>query len=218
MVDRDASLDPWDDWKLASRQASDDNMCEVQPWLMRLPFRMQGTVFAAVRGGDLISKPLRVGTIWDDFDECLPQFNQAWEEDLPNAVQCAYSHTDDAPERQLVQWLRWLTLRPADEREVDHPGSYMQTKPPHPCMWKPSMFGAHPMHWYMHLAHAFEVVGFEFPVMIPDELGNEAGFLRREAYWVYRRLVTSLHLVPESRVSFWERMTEDRIAKGQVVS
>lgn len=197
---------PWEVWEHARRPLSTSKLSEVQQWLSRLPFRMQGTVFAAIRGGDLVSKPFAVRTL-HSIPPCYVR------------EQCGYSHTDDAPERQLVQWLRWLTLRPADEREVDHPGSYMQSRPPHTYVWKPSMLGAYPMHWYMHLAHAYEVVGYEMPALPSQEHPHgSAEWLKTEARGVYERMVTALHLVPETRVDFWARMTEDRLASGNIVS
>jgi hypothetical protein len=192
---------PWDQWKADTINTPTVRLSEVRGWVSRLPFRMQGTIFAAVRGGDLVSKPLVVRHT-HRFGNTTCHAN----------LECDYSHTDDAPERQLTQWLRYLTLRPYDEREVDHPGAYMQSKPPHAGAWKPSMFGAHPMHWYMHLAHAYEVVGYEYP----DD--DDHLSLKVEAFEVYHRLVTSLHLPTESREHLWERMTEDRIATQNIVS
>lgn len=198
---------PWKQWQDDCNVASTGDLSEVQPWLSRLPFRMQGTVFAAVRGGDLVAKPLRV---LFGSKPCSSTIGHEYHT-------CPWSHTDDQVERQLTQWLRWLTLRPADEREVDHPGSYMQSRPPHPETWKPSMLSHHPLHWYMHLAHAYEVVGFEMPDV--QQRNDADGLaLKTEAYRVYHRLVTALHLTPETREGFWARMTEDRIASGEIVS
>ena len=64
------------------------------------------------------------------------------------------------------------------------------------------------MHWYSHLMHCFEVVGYR----CPDLRCKEA------AANIYERLVRNLHLWPESKGQMIDRLSEDRIAKGEVVS
>jgi hypothetical protein len=56
--------------------------------------------------------------------------------------------------------------------------------------------------------HCFEVVAYR----CPDE--NTATFAQE----IYLRLVRNLHLNPESRDEMIERLSEDRIALGNVVS
>jgi len=112
----------------------------------------------------------------------------------------------DSPERQLVAYLRYVVMNPADEREVDIEGGFMQSQPP--ASWKASDFGHYPQHWYAHLMHAFEVVGFRHP-------DGETAFT---AIKIYLAFVNNLHLRPEQIGDFENRMLEDRIATGTVVS
>jgi hypothetical protein len=56
--------------------------------------------------------------------------------------------------------------------------------------------------------HCFEVVGY----LHPDSV------VRHKASGIYIRLVENLHLRPESKDAMLERLTEDRIATGTVVS
>lgn len=113
---------------------------------------------------------------------------------------------DDSPERRLVAFLRFCVMNPADPREVDIPGAFFQSTPP--VDWKASQFGHYPQHWYSHLTHCFEVVGYCHP---DDVLSN----LARD---IYRKLVHNMHLVCETREEMLKRLTEDRIANDTVVS
>lgn len=113
---------------------------------------------------------------------------------------------ESTPDRQLTAFLRWCCLNPADPREVDVPGAWFQSKPP--CDWKPSMFGHFPQHWYSHIMHGFQVVAYRHP----------HDTIRHQAYTVYKRLVDNMHLETEHFSNYVERLSEDRIAKGTVVS
>ena len=143
----------------------------LQPWVMDLSLREQGTILAGIRGCDSVPK----------------------------------NPHDSAP-RQLSAYLRWVTMVPADEREVDYPGAFMQNDPPK--NWRASELGHLPEHYYSHLMHAYEVVGYRNP--------NEDVSWR--CRFIYQKLVSNLHLNTESREQMIERMTEDRIATGQVTS
>lgn len=155
----------------------------LQDWVMRLPLRAQGTLLTGVRGCDLAPKnPVCI----DERYGC--------------------STGEATAERQLVAFLRFCILNPADAREVDVPGAWFSSKPP--AKWKPSQFGHYPQHWYSHLLHCFEVVGYTHP---DDDL-------RGEAEAIYRRLVSNLHLNVETAEEMLERLEEDRIERGTVVS
>lgn len=154
----------------------------LQDWVMELPLRAQGTLLTGVRGGD--SAPKMPSTI-DERYGC--------------------STGECSPERQLHAFLRYCTLVPADEREVDVPGAWFQSKPP--ADWKPSAFGHYPLHWYSHLMHCFQVVAY-----------YRGDILAVQARDIYERLAHGLHLNPESDEQLVERLTEDRIATGTVVS
>lgn len=156
----------------------------LQPWVMELPLRAQGTLLTGFRGCDLAPKN-------------------------PGAIDEQYgcSTGENTVERQLVAYLRFLTLVPADPREIDVPGAWFQSKPPE--KWKPSQLSHYPLHWYGHLMHCFEVVGYCRP--FDDEHTDRAR-------GIYTRLARALHLNPETQEQMFKRLNEDRIAKGEVVS
>jgi hypothetical protein len=114
----------------------------------------------------------------------------------------------DSIERQLTAYLRWLVGTPYDEREVDSTvGCFMRSAPPD-RVWKPSELEHYPLHWYVHLMHAFEVVGYRHPDL-------------HHRHWclvIYNRLVHAMHLTPETESEMATRLDEDRIASGEIVS
>ncbi len=112
----------------------------------------------------------------------------------------------DSPGRRLTAFVRWCFMNPADPREVDMPGAFFQSAPPSP--FKASALGHLPLHWYSHVMHALEVVAYRHP--------HEA--TAGEALDLYRAMVEGLHLNVEPYGEFRDRLSEDRIAKGTVVS
>ncbi len=113
----------------------------------------------------------------------------------------------ESTERQLVGYLRYCFLNPADPREIGfEPGAFFQPEPPKD--WKASALGHYPVHWYSHLMHCYEVVAYRHPDW---QVRNHAGR-------IYEKLVRSLHLTPETPADMYRRLTEDRIAAGTVVS
>lgn len=112
----------------------------------------------------------------------------------------------ESTERQLVGYLRNCVMNPADEREIGIPGAFFQPAPPK--VWKASELGHYPQHWVSHIMHCFEVVSYFHPEQ----------YHRLSAGQIYLKLVHSFHLYPESKEQMMERLTEDRIAKGEVVS
>lgn len=155
----------------------------LQEWVQELPLRAQGTLLTGIRGCDLAPKdPSSIQETWGcSTGECTA-------------------------ERELSSFLRWCYLNPADPREVDIPGAWFKSLPPE--NWKPSQLGHYPLHWYSHLMHCFEIVGYHHPV----------ASVRANALDIYERMVRSLHLNVETKVEMHERLTEDRLAKGEVVS
>jgi hypothetical protein len=112
----------------------------------------------------------------------------------------------DSSARRLTAWLRFAIMVAADPREVDfEPGAFMVSLSP---AFKPSEFGHLPQHWVAHVMHALEVIGYRHPD--PNFSGP--------AWVAYRAFVRGLHLEPESRERMIERLSEDRIATGTVVS
>lgn len=156
----------------------------LQGWVMELPLREQGTLLTAVRGCDLAPKyPISAD------DTYVVENGRA-----------------TGAERELTAYLRWCFMNPADIREVDIPGSFFQSVPPR--HWKASQFGHYPQHWYAHIMHAFEVIGWRHPDLS----------VRASALIIYRKFVHNLHLEPEIFEQFVKRLSEDRIASGTVVS
>lgn len=113
----------------------------------------------------------------------------------------------DSAERRLVGALRFAVMNPADPREVDsEPGCFFITRVPHD--FKPSAFGHYPQHWVSHVMHCAEVIAYCHP----------DAWVRLEWFDVYRTFVVALHLEPETKARMIERLTEDRLANGTVVS
>lgn len=156
----------------------------LQDWVMELPLRAQGTLLTGIRGCDLAPK-----------NPC----------DIDETYGCGRSG-ESTPERHLAAFLRHCVLNPADPRETDIPGSWFLSSPPKD--WKPSQLSHYPQHWYSHLMHCFEVVGY----LSTNEL------IRPVALDIYKRLVHNLHLTPETEEQMLERLIEDRIASNTVVS
>jgi hypothetical protein len=96
---------------------------------------------------------------------------------------------------------------PADQREVDsEEGAFMMSQPPNP--FKASEFGHLPQHWYSHVMHALEIIAHRHPL---DTVKDDCVYL-------YTKMVSNLHLNPETYGEMVERLSEDRIEKGTVVS
>jgi hypothetical protein len=148
---------------------------------------------------------------------------QSWVEELPLRFQgtllTAVRGCDSEPKswtktgvafsqgRRLTAFIRWCFMNPADPREVDaEEGAFFMSTPPLP--FKPSEFGHLPQHWYSHAMHALEIVGYHHPTDLT----------RETAQMLYEKMVRNMHLNPEGETQQWERLTEDRIAKGEVVS
>lgn len=114
----------------------------------------------------------------------------------------------DSIERQLTSYLRWLVGVPFDEREVDStPGCFMRAMPPS-REWKPSELEHYPLHWYVHLMHAYEIVAYRHPEYAHSLYCRD----------IYFKLVHGLHLNPELMEQMTARLSEDRIQTGEIVS
>ena len=159
------------------------NRSVLQDWVMELPLREQGTLLTGIRGCDLAPKN-------------------------PVAISERYgcSTGENTPERELSAFLRCCVLTAADEREIDICGAWFKSTPPK--HWKPSQLGHYPLHWYSHIMHCYEVIGYRHP----DKN------LRDECFNIYARLVHSLHLNIETKEEMIERLSEDRLKNNTVVS
>lgn len=112
----------------------------------------------------------------------------------------------ESPGRRLTAFIRWAFMNPADVREVDIPGAFFQSRPPSP--FKPSEFGHLPLHWNTHVMHALEVIAYRHP----------DAYVATQAESLYFAMVHGLHLNVETRDQMIERLSEDRIETGTVVS
>ena len=113
----------------------------------------------------------------------------------------------DSLERQLVAALRWSFMVPADVREVDsEPGCFFRSQIP--TDFKPSALGHYPLHWVSHVMHSAEVLSVYHPNRYIADKWRE----------VYLKLAHSLHLLPETPKELDNRLNEDRISAGTVVS
>ena len=56
--------------------------------------------------------------------------------------------------------------------------------------------------------HALEIIAYKHP-----SLG-----VQQMAFGCYNSMVKNLHLNPETEEQQWNRLTEDRVAKGEIVS
>jgi len=112
-----------------------------------------------------------------------------------------------SPGRRLASFIRYCFMNPADPREVDaEEGAFFMSSAPE--KFKPSEFGHLPQHWYSHAMHALEIVGYYHP---DPAIAAMAANL-------YIKMVKNMHLNVETKEQQWTRLTEDRIAKGEVVS
>lgn len=112
----------------------------------------------------------------------------------------------DSPGRRITAWIRWCFMNPADPREVDIPGAFFQSKPPE--RFKPSEFGHLPLHWYTHVMHSLEVIGYRHPDWETKDT----------AFRLYSQMAHGLHLPIETKPDMITRLSEDRIVAGTVVS
>lgn len=147
----------------------------------------------------------------------MPSVLQSWVMELPLREQgtllTAVRGCDVAPkrpydslERRLVAAIRCSFMNPADPREVDVPGSFFSTDIPIPVQL--SGIGHYPQHWFSHVWHAVEVLGYRHP----DDV------IRARWYTFYRAMCKDQHTNPETREQMITRLSEDRIAQNNVVS
>lgn len=109
--------------------------------------------------------------------------------------------------RRITAYIRWCFMNPADPREVDaEEGAFFMSSAPSP--FKPSQFGHLPQHWYSHIMHALEIIGYYHP----------DPYVKNYSFRLYVQMVHGMHLNIETKDEQWTRLTEDRIAQGTVVS
>lgn len=112
----------------------------------------------------------------------------------------------DSPSRRITAYIRFCFMNPADIREVNISGAFFQSEPP--CPFRPSEFGHLPQHWYVHIMHALEIIGYKHPDVM----------IKQKTYQLYTNMVSNLHLNIEYETQMDSRLTEDRIKHNNVVS
>jgi hypothetical protein len=112
----------------------------------------------------------------------------------------------DSVERRLVSAFRYAVMNPADPREVDVPGAFFSSEVPRD--FRASSIGHYPQHWVAHIMHGAQVIAYRHP--------DEDTCLEWHA--IYKCLVDGMHLRVEPPDEMVERLSEDRIASGKVVS
>lgn len=114
----------------------------------------------------------------------------------------------DSLERRLVGAIRGNFMVPADPRELDRePGCFMASVVPNAKAERFSALGHYPTHWLTHVMHACEVLGYRHP--------NQD--VKTQWQLVYMAFCEMLHVRPEQFEDYVHRLSEDRIAKGNVV-
>lgn len=115
----------------------------------------------------------------------------------------------DSLERRLTAAIRGYTLNAFDSREIGKVnGSFMSLTIPDAPRTRISAFEHYPLHYVIHLLHAFEVIAYKHP-----EMQISTQFLL-----LYCRLVQGLHLNIETEQEMDKRLCEDRIATGELAS
>lgn len=162
--------------------------------------------FALGQGSGLLPKPLQPRSVLQDWVMELPLREQGTLLTAIRGCDLTPKKPLDSFERQLVAAIRCHVMVAVDPRETDsEPGSFMQSKVPN---GKFSVLGHYPQHYVSHLLHAIEILGYRYPrPAIADSW-----------YKLYRNFCHSLHVNPETEEQMTLRLSEDRIAKGEIVS
>lgn len=112
----------------------------------------------------------------------------------------------DSPEKNVTAFIRCAVLVAFDPREIDAAkGCFMQTTLD--PAFKLSSLEQYPLHWVIHVMHTLEIIGYR---------STEARF-STQARKAYLSMVKSLHLNPETVEEMTERLSEDRVAGGNIV-
>jgi len=115
----------------------------------------------------------------------------------------------DSIEREMVAFIRYLVMNPADPREVGiEPGTFMVSARRQDRSFKLSRIGHYPHHFVLHLVHAIQIIA----VRHPDPK------VQSEMRAVYNLAVFDMHFNVETDEQMIRRLSEDRIANGNIVS
>lgn len=144
------------------------------------------------------------GSVLQDWVTALPLRYQGT---LLMALRGCDTETKFGPTKTLTRYYRYCIMNPADPREANWPGAFMSNKRPE-NMVRASEWDQVPLHWAMHMLHGIEIIAY----CHPDPKVADFFFIQ------YINLCKGFHLNPESDGQLNDRLTEDRVAKGEVVS
>lgn len=130
---------------------------------------------------------------------------------------CDTAHKEDRS-KSLSRMIRRAVLNPADERETTMAGGFFGFEPErlksdlHDFLHS---LDAYPLHYVMHLMHACEVIGYEYPPPSAFcDVYDEQFYMKEFFLKVYQVMCYTLHVNPEAREQMVERLTLDRVAAG----
>ncbi len=128
---------------------------------------------------------------------------QSWMENIPIKMQSTLLLGLRGPDnmripnvKKICRWLRSLTFKPGDPTNFHE---FMELGLPERIKEKSDMareLEYCPMHYYSHLMHALEVVGYCYP----DHQ------IREHAFLLFSDMCNLLHLNPENKIMFFERL------------
>jgi hypothetical protein len=126
---------------------------------------------------------------------------------LTTAIRGCDGAPKEDPSKSLSRMIRRAILNPADERETLNGGGFFGFKADKlvdDVIAFLHSLDQYPLHYVMHMCHASEVIGYKHP---SEEF--------REFFAVvYRMMVYTFHLEPESESRMDHRLTLDRVAAG----
>lgn len=166
-------------------QSTDDIKGPVtQDWVHRIPFMQQTVLLGIVRGPDGIEKYHPVKPVLRWYRRCL-LLSALDAEVITNPVDprggsfTGPSVVTDQSENAAEEWELYM---------VDPLNKFFQT------------MDSMPIHFWLHMMHAVEIMGYQHPV-------------QRIRFWwreLYMRMVAAMHLYPESKIALNARLGDDR--------
>lgn len=155
---------------------------------------------------DELGQPLPARSVLQDWVMELPLREQGTLLTAIRGCDLTPKHPLDSLERRLTSSIRCYVMTAFDPREIDaEPGAFFTSKIP---AAKLSGIGHYPQHWFSHVWHAVEVLGYRHPT--PE--------IRQQWYELYLAFCKDQHTNPETFEQMIERLGEDRIANGNIVS
>lgn len=130
-----------------------------------------------------------------------------WVQELPWKQQSTIISGLKGPDSALCPNLKALTrwMRIVCQENADPEHTYMQdTSIDDEVLWFELEYTS--LHYAMHLIHALQVITYG-GMTVRNNIGNA---MTKKAQWYYITLVRRLHLTPETREEFAERLKDKR--------